>query len=394
MFSSISPDFYNRDMFLVPYYIGLKHGFQTSIVYHGRTGQKREQHLGVDMVPLFYKGGYDCFSFKSEWYFFWYIFRNARKIDCLVRFHFSYQTAIIGWIYKWMNPRGFFYIKGDGYGSWLALFRGKAWFPKTKERNQRSLWTRSKNRLIKAVLHGMCRVADRVSVELPEIYEYLAADSLFRKYPGKLRLMLNGIDDRSLRMYRMEEREIAEKENLIISVGKHGFWQKNTSMFLKALSHVDLKDWKVRFIGTIEERECRFQDEIDGFFMKNPSLKEKVEFTGPIYNQKQLYEYYDKAKVFVHTAVYESYGIVLGEAFRYRNYLVSTPVGIAPYLIGFGYGELCEVNDVAGLAEALQAVVDGKVDLEERYRQMRISNRAFSWDNEIDKLGNFNFIKQ
>ena len=64
------------------------------------------------MIPLHYKGGYDCFSFLSEWYFCWYILKNAKNIDCLVRFHFSYQTAIIGWIYKKVNPKGLFLHKG------------------------------------------------------------------------------------------------------------------------------------------------------------------------------------------------------------------------------------------------------------------------------------------
>ena len=101
LFSSISSDIYFRDMFLVPYYIGLKHNYSVSLVYHGKKGEKDSLYKGVQMIPLHYKGGYDCFSFLSEWYFCWYILKNAKNIDCLVRFHFSYQTAIIvGFIKK------------------------------------------------------------------------------------------------------------------------------------------------------------------------------------------------------------------------------------------------------------------------------------------------------
>lgn len=118
-------------------------------------------------------------------------------------------------------------------------------------------------------------------------------------------------------------------------------------------------------------------------------MREQVCFIGPIYNQKKLYEYYNKAKVFVHTALYESYGIVLGEAFRFKNYIISTPVGIAPQLIKHGYGCLCECNNVNQLVKILQDVIDGNVSLEQLFQQVKILNKAFSYDNEIDKLGNF-----
>lgn len=384
-----SLDFYNRDMFLVPYYIGLKHDFSVSIVYHGRKGQKREKYLGVDMVPLFFKGKYASFSFIGEWYFFWYILKNAKKIDCLVRFHFSYQTAIIGWIYKWRNPKGCFYIKGDGYGIWLALYREQTWFKHDGGRNQNSLFVQTKNKMIRWVLYTMAKLADKISVELPEIYERLAQERIFEELPGKLKLMFNGIDERNLLACGIQERSIDEKENLILSVGRHGSWQKNTTMFLRALSLLDLKNWKVLFIGTIEKNECQFQNEIDGFFKKNPMLIEKVKFIGPIYDQKQLYEYYNRARIFVHTAVYESFGIVLGEAFRFKNYLISTPVGIAPTLVGHGYGKLCNLNDADMLAALLQEVIDEKIDLSRLFEQMNVPCNMYSWDNEINKLGTF-----
>ena len=389
LFINTSPDVYFRDMFLVPYYIGLLNNYEVSYVYHGRKNEYSYVYRGVKMIPLHYKGRYNTFSFRSEWYFFWYVLKNARKIDCLVRFHFSYQTAIIGWIYKLINPHGIFYIKGDGYGLWLALFREKAWFQSDLNRDQQSLCVKLKNKIIHQVLCSMCKSADRISVELPEIYEYLLSDSFFKRYPDKLKLMFNGIDERALITYQIKELGVSEKENLILSVGRHGSWPKNTTMFLRALSLLDLKGWKVLFIGTIEKGECQFQHEIDGFFKENPMLTENVKFIGPIYDQKQLYEYYNRAKVFVHTSLYESFGIVLGEAFRFKNYLISTPVGIAPTLVRHGYGKLCEHNNADMLATLLQEVIDGKIDLECQFEQVKVPYKMYSWENEISKLGNF-----
>ena len=101
-----------------------------------------------------------------------------------------------------------------------------------------------------------------------------------------------------------------------------------------------------------------------------------------------MWEWYNRAKVFVHTSPKESFGIVLSEAFYFDNYILSTPVGIASYLINFGYGELVNHNDVEGLASKLQEVIDGKTDLEERLSSRTMTNDAFTLKKEIDKLGN------
>lgn len=384
---SISPDIYFRDMFLVPYYLGVKYDYIVDFVYHGKCGDKIFDYHGVNMIPLFYKGGYDAFSFKSEWYFFWYVLKNAKKIDCLVRFHFSYQTVIICWIYKLINPTGIFYLKADGYGLWLSLFREKSWFKNEKIRNQNNWIIKQKNRIISFLLNSLCRLSDIISVEISEVFDYLSVHSILKKYPQKLKLMHNGIDERFLSTYKIKELDVTEKEKIILSVGRHGSWQKNTGMFLKALSSLNLKDWRVLFIGNIETEDCDFQIEINDFFKKNPYMINKVQFLGPIYDQKELYQYYNKAKVFVHTALYESYGIVLGEAFRFNNFLVSTPVGIAPKLIGFGYGKLCEHNNSTQLCQILQEIIDDKIDLDNLISNRIISNKEFSYDNEIVKLG-------
>jgi glycosyltransferase involved in cell wall biosynthesis len=101
-----------------------------------------------------------------------------------------------------------------------------------------------------------------------------------------------------------------------------------------------------------------------------------------------LYDYFNRSKVFVHTAIYESYGIVIGEAFRFNNYIVSTDIGCAKELIAEGMGELVEY-DANDLSRSLQRIIDGKIDINAIYRQKRIDNRSISWENEVRKLGSF-----
>ena len=98
--------------------------------------------------------------------------------------------------------------------------------------------------------------------------EILKNSSLLQyKFGNKLRLMPNGFDEELLQSLNIVERNVKHKENLIITVGRLGTYQKNTEMFLRALAQVDLKDWKVCLIGPIEKK---FQSIIDNFFKQYP----------------------------------------------------------------------------------------------------------------------------
>lgn len=378
---SISPDIYSRDMFLVPYYIGKKGGYEVSFLYHGKKGEVPFVKNEVHMIPLFYPGNYDCFSFLGEWYFMVYTLLHARKIDFMVRFHFSYQTILLAILYKVINPKGIFLIKCDGYGLWYSLCRSNSLFPGLNYRNPKNPIVKLKNRVLRWFLNIGATVADLVTVETPEVRDYLKEQNAFRKNPDKLIYMLNGIDEEAIRNFGIKDLSFEQKNNWIISVGRHGNWQKNTAMFLNALDGIDLKDWEVFFVGPIEKG---FEKEIDSFYNQNPLLKNKVHFVGGIYDQAKLWDYYNKAKVFVHTAVYESYGLVLGEAYRFGNYILSTDVGIASEFINRGYGYLLKQNDSDGLRVQLERIIQGELDLS--YLFNHIERKSISWEKEVGKL--------
>lgn len=380
-FISLSKDFHNRDMFLFPYYMGKVIGYKVTFYFHGKEGDKPFEEKGVQFVPLFYRGGYDCFSISSEWYYAYYLFRHAKEIDCLVRFHYSIPTILLAFIYKLLNTKGIFCIKGDGLGLWNSLFRIVPQFPGQKRRNQDSLIVKMKNGLIRSMLNLGIHYSDLATVETLKDYQYLSNQSIFKKYPQRLVRMLNGIDEEAITKCGIQELAFEQKENWIISVGRHGNWQKNTAMFLNALDGIDLKDWEIFFIGPVEKE---FEIEIDSFYNRNPFLKDKVHFVGGIYDQAKLWDFYNKAKVFAHTAVYESYGIVLAEAYRFGNYILSTDVGIASEFINRGYGCLLKQNDSDGLRAQLERIIQGEVDLSYLFNQ--IERESISWEKEVGKL--------
>ena len=214
------------------------------------------------------------------------------------------------------------------------------------------------------VLYGISRnTVDVVSCETKIAYDKLKA-SKFSRYGAydKLVIMPNGFDEDLLKSYSISEKEFIEKDNIMITVGRLGTSPKNTGMLLKALSKVDLRDWKFYLIGPIDDS---FKCKIDAFFEKYPEKRDNVVFTGPIYDKEKLWCYYNKSKVFTFTSEWESFGLVLVEAKRFRNYILTTPVGASYDVLENGrYGEIVMSNDDGMLANKIQDIIDGKIDID------------------------------
>ncbi|RHR99019.1 glycosyltransferase [Parabacteroides sp. AF14-59] len=193
--------------------------------------------------------------------------------------------------------------------------------------------------------------------------------------------MPNGFDEEYLKKMHIHERLFEEKENLILTVGDLGRDQKNTQMLLRALEKIDLGEWKVYLIGPICEL---FEKYIEDFYMKCPNKKEQVLFTGPIYDKKQLWEYYNKAKVFVLTSKFESFALVLNEAKRFRNYLISTPVGAFRDLCDNGkLGISVSQNADEELAERLNEVILGELEIDV-YNDYDVT--SLSWERMVERI--------
>ena len=204
-------------------------------------------------------------------------------------------------------------------------------------------------------------------------------DKNWFKWGSNLCIMQNGFDEELLQSLQIRENAYSEKDNIMITVARLGTTQKNTPMILEALSKVDLRNWKFYFVGPIE---LSFNSEIDLFFQEHPDKKNKVIFTGPIYNKRELWEYYNKSKVFVLTSRWESSGLVLYEAKRFRNFILSTSVGAIDDVIENGkYGKIIEQENSSALAAQLQAIIDGYYSISNIYSNYDSSD--LSWDSVL-----------
>lgn len=180
-----------------------------------------------------------------------------------------------------------------------------------------------------------------------------------------------------------------DKENVIITCGRLGSYQKNTEMLLKALANVDLKDWKVYLIGpmtgdfSLATENRNFREYVKAFFEKYPHIKEKVIFTGAIFDTHVLFEYFRKAKIFVLTSRYEGFGNVLAHARWNSDYIISTDVGGACDMTdNWKYGSKVEQDDAQGLALALNNVLSS-------YEQLKFSkqfSQGISYNKTMSNL--------
>ncbi|MDR0658734.1 MAG: glycosyltransferase family 4 protein [Mediterranea sp.] len=364
-----------KDSFIFPRYIAQHHGLNPSIIYHvtSDTQKLAPQYLDVELTPLKYKGKLNNFSFRGAWYLFIYCIRNASRMDVLVRMHISYQTVLFALIYKLFNKKGTFILRTDGYGIAAALKRPSG-----------GLVRRQANRTISQIISSLLKRTDQICVETPDLYDFLT--ERYPQYSHKMRFILMGFDEELYQSDSPSERPLTEKENIMIASGRIGSKQKNTELLLEAAANVDLKNWKLVLIGPIESDECDFQKYIDGYFKKYPQLKEHIIFTGEIKDRKAYWEWFDRASVFVHTAIYESYGIVLTEATRFKNYIISTDVGIAREMIAKGSGEIIPSDNPEKLGNILQAIVNGEKNVKELIRNNHCKPQDISYENEIKKL--------
>lgn len=367
IFNHFETEHLGKDVFLVPYTIGKKYGYNVTIVYPlTPTNANFPDYIkGVKLKPIKPNKRLKWFPFWRTLPFYMYLLSNARKIDFLIRFHHQDHTYYHALLYKWINKKGILYLKCDGFPKSLRKAVGHY---------SHLSWLR------KRMYKMLIKKIDRISVETSQDYKYIIGCGQ-RELIEKLRLLPNGFDESELDELEIEEKDFTHKDNLMITVGRLGTPQKNTELILRALDGINMKNWKMELIGPIENS---LKPAIDRFFINNPDKKNNVVFTGPIYDKSELWSHYNRAKVFILSSNWENYALVLGEARRFRNYIISTNVGAAGDVTEDGkYGTLVGINDTEGMRKAIMNVINGNVDLDV-YKDVDITD--MSWDKLIDRL--------
>jgi len=356
-----------KDVGMIPYVLYRDYGYESTLV----AFRKNDHFLALENEACGLKMNFidpdPHYRFgKPSYAVIKYIWKNASKMDVLNLYHNTKETLLYGLIYKMRNTKGVLYIKLD-----LNVERFEQCLTRWKHIGYSFFFE---------------KIASIVSYELDGVGIYLHSSFPFLK--SKLIKITNGIDDRFIADQHIRIYSFDEKENLIVVVGRIGAPEKNHELFLKALNQIDLKDWRVAFIGPVEQS---FQIVVNDFFVKHPNLKDKVIFTGAIYDRKILYSWYNRAKVFCLTSWWESFAIVLVEALYFANYIITSRISSAEELTDYErIGRVFSSDDE--FVELLQCVVNGNIHLEDFYDSIRDYSRNFVWKDILKPL-NFQIEK-
>jgi glycosyltransferase involved in cell wall biosynthesis len=364
---------FGKDPILVPYTLGKKLNCSVTIVYFRAENNldlsDTFTYKGIKLIPL-ERHGTEKTNFRIRYCeLFKYIWSHANEIDVMMRFFDNRITELCTCIYKYRNPKGKVYVKMDVNP--FRLMEG------SREKTLIPEWLNPKN----CLTHSYHKGTTVISCESSIAFNFLKKRTVLYAWGNKLLHIPNGFDEEFFNELSIAERKYSEKENIIITVARNGTPQKNTEMILRMLPQLRMNGWKCYLIGSIEPD---FQQKVEDFYRQYPHLKEDVIFTGNIDDKKVLWEYYNRAKVFILSSRFESYCLALNEAKRFGNYIISTHVGASDDIIQEKYGEYVEQDDDVAMATKIQNVIDGKTDIAHVYDGF--DGNVLSWDVVLDEV--------
>jgi glycosyltransferase involved in cell wall biosynthesis len=184
--------------------------------------------------------------------------------------------------------------------------------------------------------------------------------------------------------------DAAQKENIILTVGRIGHAAKNTEELLLAFSRVSdvLNDWTLRLVGPIDDE---LQPYIDFIFSERPELRERIIFTGPITDKEELYKEYAKAKIFILTSLNEG-GTpnVYAEALFHGCMFITSDIDGADDITNFGeFGVKYKLHDIDALINAFINVcscADLQGMLKHIPKALEYANKYYDWKRNAKKL--------
>jgi glycosyltransferase involved in cell wall biosynthesis len=362
-----------KDLGQIPYFLYKLHGYNSTIVcyknsehYDNITGEVKG--LKIDFIENI---GRLSFLEKGV---LKYIYKNAKQIDVLNLYIFSKFTFVYGILYKKLNPKGFLFLKLDGYNETFA------------EGNKITHSTNPiKNSILKYLEKSFLKKVDLVTIENQEGEKLV--QKMFPSIVSKVMYLPVGVNDLFLNeTFANKQKSFKEKENIILTVGRVGEEIKNQKMILKALTKTDMKNWKMVFVGPVNDS---FKIYFDELCIKFPYLKEKVVFTGNISNRVELYEWYNKSKVFCMTSLKESFCHSISEALYFGNYIIGTEgiMSMKDVTDNGKYGVTLKSDDDAALAATFQKLIDDDSQLSALYPEIvNFSRKHFVWSNIIGKV--------
>ncbi len=350
IFKDTKNEHLTKDVGMIPYLLHKKYKFDSEILTLKNGDYPALNEIVRGLKLKFLKK--HRFSLLNYYEIIKYLIQNSKNIDYLQVYHFNRKNAIYLIIYKLLNKNGIFYIKGDV--------------------NKRTIC--NKKPFFQIILKFLLRYSDLISVETNYVYSKL------RKYRNVV-LLPNGI------LFKNKNFSVKNKKNIVLAVNRlFGDPDKNSEMLFPIIlkTHFELPDWKFELVGPQTEA---FKKKIKHFFFKYPFMKNRVRFTGPIYDREKLCEKYKLSKIFILTSTSESFGLAAFEAGYFGNIVITTDITSANEMTKAGYfSKIISPNDVDTFAREIIRIAQSK-DLNKKAKEISQYIRdRFDWDKVIRRL--------
>lgn len=374
-----------KDNGMLPIYAHEILGYDSKIVTSNLKGDLPDEVRGVEIVKIsrWFKKVKNFLPFiihLKRIPLYYYISKNAKDIDILMLFHITKCSYWRAYFYKKFNPAGKIYIKADFnldvYKKELARIEMSPKNLKEYFRKKREIKEYSKRK-------KLVELATLISYETEIAYEEMKDSYAGISTKGKTILLPNGYDDLLVeKNYKLKKFE--EKENVFLTVGRLGAEEKNTELLLNVFEKIDLKNWKFYLVGGIEKD---FKNKVEEFFRKYPEKKENIIFTGEIKDKDRLYEYYNRAKVFILPSKWESFGIVMVEAQAFNNYILTSPTFAAKDITdNEKVGKIFKIENESELLESMQNIIEGSLDLSSKEKAIVEYKKRFKYSVLIERI--------
>ena len=337
-----------KDYCLIPILLGKYYGYEVSIITHSINREFLHQYFpNVDVPDINVSGDY-LNDFNN------YMKYHAQDIDIVFAMGAYNTYGNIIQNYKSLNPQGKVYLKMDMNRIWLSRCLHDWEFKRTLE------------------------LCDLVSVEDTRIQ-----DIINTHYKVDTVYIPNGYYE------FLPDKKIAfdEKENIILSVGRLGIREKNTKLLIDAFLRANLKEWKLRLVGSIADE---FQDTLNEY-KRRKEFNDRVELVGVISDKEEIYKEYERAKIFIMTSRKEACAHVYSEALRSGCFVISTDVDGVENLICHGqYGHIVEREEEQvmeqKIAEAIKQTAVNDFLRNKCNEVQEYAQNELSWKTIIGKI--------